>query len=213
LDGLVLDSEAGYFAAWRQAASEMGYDLSQELCQSLSGSYGPLISQRLMAHFGADFAIEQFYRLSHQFWHQRVQQQGIPVKSGFYLLLRRLRELGLPFCLATNSRRSDAEQCLARAGLNDVFPALISREDVLNPKPAADIFIKAAHELGQPAHECLVLEDSAVGIAAAVAATSPCIFVPSVYPVDEQASKQANLVLHDLAEVADFITVAFDHPL
>ncbi|CAG1022388.1 phosphoglycolate phosphatase [Methylococcales bacterium] len=213
MDGLVLDSEAGYFAAWQQAAAEMGYGLSREFCLSLSGSHGSAISQRLLTHCGTEFDLDNFYQLSNRLWRERVRQQGIPVKAGFFRLLQLIRQLQLPFCLATNSRRSDAEQCLAWAGLDAVFPKLISREDVPNPKPAADIFIKASAELGMHHSDCLVLEDSPIGIEAATAAACPCIFVPSVQPPDARASMQADLVLPDLAEVADFISAAFDHPL
>lgn len=213
MDGLVLDSEAGYFSAWQRAASVMGYQLNQSFCESLSGIHGPVISQRLLEQCGADFDIERFYRLSSQFWREQVQRQGIPVKNGFYALLQCIRERGLPYGLATNSRRIDAEACLALAGLRDVFPIIVSRDDVANPKPATDVFLKVAEAMGMASSDCLVLEDSPVGVAAAVAAACTCIFVPSCLPADPHASQQADLVMQDLAQVADFISAGLDHPL
>ena len=206
MDGLVLDSETGYFAAWQQAADVMGFSLNDQFCNSLSGAHGPVISQKLTAHFGADFDIQRFYALSSQCWRKQVQQQGIPVKTGFFILLQRILEMKLPFCLATNSRRQDAEQCLSYAGLAGVFSCIIARDDVKTPKPAPDVFLKAADELGFASNDCLVLEDSPVGVAAAIAAKCPCIFVPSCLPADKQAMRQANRVLADLRQVADFIS-------
>lgn len=211
MDGLVLDSETGYFAAWQQAAGEMGCSLDDRFCASLSGAHGPVISQRLMAHFGADFDIQRFYALSSQYWQQQVQGQGIPVKSGFFVLLQRIRDLKLAFCLATNSRRQDAEICLSYAGLSEVFSCMITRDDVKTPKPAPDVFLKAADALGFASKDCLVLEDSPVGVAAAVAANCACIYVPSCLPVDEYAVRQADWMLKDLIEVADFISAEFSH--
>jgi beta-phosphoglucomutase-like phosphatase (HAD superfamily) len=213
MDGLVLDSETGYFAAWQQAASEMGYGLNDQFCDSLSGAPGALIRQRLIAHFGVDFDIQRFYALSNQAWQQQVRQHGIPVKTGFFLLMQKVGDLKLPFCLATNSRRQDAEQCLNFAGLTGVFSCIISRDDVKTPKPAADVFLKAADELGFASKDCLVLEDSPVGVAAAVAANCPCIFVPSCLPADEHAACQADRVLVNLIQVADFISAEFEHSL
>lgn len=213
MDGLVLDSESGYFAAWRQAAAAMGYDLDQAFCQALSGSHGPEISRRLTARFGADFGLERFYRLSGQIWRELVGQTGIPVKKGFDEALRRIKELRLPYCLATNSRRIDAEQCLSLAGLDGVFARVLAREDVVHPKPAADIFIKAADVLNVPARLCMVLEDSPIGVRAAAAAGCVCLFVPSVLPADAEAAGLAHSVLSDLAAAADFISAGFDHPL
>ncbi|MGY6278353.1 HAD family hydrolase [Methylomonas sp. MgM2] len=213
MDGLVLDSESGYFIAWEQAATEMGYRLSADFCKSLSGQPGRVISQRLFESLGSGFDIEGFYRLSGRIWHDLVRRQGIPVKSGFYELLDCIRERALPYALATNSRRSDAEQCLNWAGLADVFPTMICRDHVSNPKPAPDIFVKSAESLGAERPDCLVLEDSPVGIAAAVAAGCPCIYVPSLLPADPRAASQADRVMQNLAEVADFISVSFHHPL
>lgn len=213
LDGLVLDSEAGYFAAWQLAARQMGYSLSPSFCQSLSGLHGPIISQHLTEHCGTDFDIDEFSRLSGQIWLEQVQCLGIPIKKGFEVLIDCLRRRGLPYGLATNSRRIDAEQCLARAGIGDVFSNIVCRDDAANPKPAADLFIMAAQRLGMNNADCLILEDSPTGVAAAVAAGSPCIYVPSCLPADPHASRQADLMLQDLAQVADFISESFDHPL
>lgn len=213
MDGLVLDSEAGYFAAWQRAASEMGYHLDQAFRAALSGSHGLQISQRLLAHFGREFELEQFYRLSGRFWREQVQREGIPVKKGFYEVLQCIDSMRLPYCLATNSRRADAQQCLSRAGLDGVFAHLLCREDVEHPKPAADIFIKAADAVKVPPEFCLVLEDSAIGVKAAVTARCPCLFVPSILPADPEASGLARQVLPDLSAVADFISAAMRHPL
>lgn len=213
MDGLVLDSESGYFAAWRLAAAEMGLQLSETFCSGLSGAHGAEIRQRLMAHFGLDFQLERFYQLSKEIWLQQVQQQGIPVKTGFHGLLQLIKELNLPYCLATNSRRGDVEQCLLWAGLEGVFDSIICREDVIRPKPAADIFIKATQMLNLSPQHCMVLEDSPIGVTAATAAGCYCVFVPSVLPADREACQQADGVFADLSTVADFISAALDHPL
>lgn len=209
MDGLVLDSEATYFAAWRQAALEMGHELDQRLSVSLSGKHGDQVKQGLIDYFGSDFEIERFYDLSSQYWREQVQQQGIPVKAGFFLLLRQLQKLGLPFCLASNSRRPNVIQCLEYAGLNQVFPFIICRDDVENPKPAPDLFLASAASMQMAGENCLVLEDSPVGIAAAVAANCPCIFVPSQLPIDPQAARCANRVVSSLEQVADLIVAGF----
>jgi len=175
--------------------------------------HGHVITQRLLETYGMRFDVDAFYSLSAEIWRRLVQKQGIPVKKGFYQLLACLRDRSLPYVLATNSRRVDAEQCLNWAGLKDVFPIMVCREDVNHPKPAPDLFVKSAQSLGVRQQECLVLEDSPIGIAAAFAADCPCIFVPSLLPADSEASRQADWVMWDLAQVADFISERCDHPL
>jgi len=202
MDGLVLDSEATYRAAWQLACEQMGYRLPEVFWLGLSGQPGDIVLQQLSKVCGGDFNISKFQQLSAESWCLQVQQQGIPVKKGFFSLLQYLRQQGLPFGLATNSHRREAENCLALAGLDQVFSILIARDQVSQPKPAPDLFLQAAAQLGVAAVDCLVLEDSAVGIAAAVAAKMPCVYIPSCLPADDSAARQALAVLADLGQVA-----------
>lgn len=213
LDGLVLDSESTYFAAWRQAADIMGYQLDEAFCAGLSGLHGSAVNERLRDYCGASFDFGEFWRLSRDVWYCYVQQHGIAVKSGFFRLLAVIEQQGLPFCLATNSRRADAEFCLAAAELGGVFSIAICRDDVAVGKPAPDIFVQAASAIGLTPAECLVLEDSPTGVAAAFAAGSPCIYVPSIRPADPGASATALGVVDDLGVIADLISAEFIHPL
>jgi len=213
LDGLVLDSESTYFAAWRLAAAEMGWPLDDAFCATLSGLQGGMVYQRLQRHCGPDFDLERFAALSRRHWLAYLQQRSIPVKPGFFKLLEVIKQLQLPFALATNSRRKDAEFCLEHAGLHDVFQSIISRDDVASGKPAPDIFHRAAEMLGLPAQHCLVLEDSPIGVAAAKTAGAICIFVPSQLPWDADASQAADHVFADLGQVADFVSACRVCPL
>jgi HAD superfamily hydrolase (TIGR01509 family) len=213
LDGLVLDSESTYFVAWRLAAAEMGHALDDSFCAALSGLPGSSVFQHMQQHCGSNFDLDRFAGLSRQHWLAHLQQHPIPVKPGFFPLLKLIELLALPYALATNSRRKDAEFCLANAGLQDTFQLLICRDDVANGKPAPDIFHKAAELLGLPVGHCLVLEDSPTGVAAAKAAGASCIFVPSQLPADPDASQAADKVFADLGEVADFVSACMARPL
>lgn len=208
LDGLVLDSESSYVLAWRLAAGELGYRLDEAFLRSLSGVHGQMVEALLLSYCGGDFDINRFKQLSGIYWNKHVQQHGIAVKKGFFSLLKVIAQFELPFCLATNSRRSEAMQCLALAGLDKTFPAIITRDDVTQAKPAPDIFLYAATVLGISITDCLVLEDSPVGITAAVAAASPCLYIPSAYPIDAWAASKAVAVMDDLEQAGAFISTS-----
>ena len=212
LDGLVIDSESGYCQAWQQAAAAMGFELDDEFCGQLSGESGAVVINKIANYCGADFDYPMFTELSGQCWQQLVQQQGIAVKTGFRPLLDALQTLGLPYGLATNSHRNNAEYCLQLAGLSGVFEIIVSRDDVSQPKPSPEVFQTAAAQLGLAVERCLVLEDSALGLAAALAAGTPCILVPSG-AISAPLAAQACQVMTDLQQVADFIQAQVTHPL
>ncbi|PPD20392.1 MAG: haloacid dehalogenase [Methylomonas sp.] len=209
MDGLVIDTEAGYGLAWRQAASAMGYVLDEAVCAALSGANGAMVKAAICHHLGADLAWSQFARLSGEHWRRHVEQVGIPVKPGFFELIGVLQGANLPFGLATNSRRAEAEFCLQRAGLADVFPITITRDDVAQPKPAPDVFVEAAKRLALKPSHCLVLEDSLVGVDAARAAGCACVWVPSQPVAASWLLPQDVRLCDDLHQVAGFISAAW----
>jgi len=202
LDGLLLDTESTYIDAWQQAVKTMGYDSTQLSVENLSGLHYHALVEILQNLFGTEFDLTRFNNLSGQIWYKRVQQNGIAKKTGVDALLNLLTQQQIPFCLATNSSTANAQECLTFAGLDKAFPLIIGRERVKLGKPAPDIFLLAAQQLRQPMSRCLVLEDSAVGIAAVQAAGAIAVLIPSTAAVAQMQFESAIWVFADLAEVA-----------
>ena len=213
MDGLVLDTESTYFIAWQKASTEMGYEFTKDFCFSMSGLHYQDVEQRLLKYCGADFDLKYFNRLSGKYWHQYVNQQGIPVKKGFFNLLDILNDRGIPFCLATNSVQANALECLNFAGLNDVFSIVVTLYQVKKGKPAPDIFLLSAKQLKLPISQCLILEDSMTGIQAASNAGASSIFIPSVLPFQSSTVDLADFFLNDLDELALIILQKLTHPV
>jgi len=70
----------------------------------------------------------------------------------------------LPMAVATGSHRELAERTLEQIGMTGWFNTLVCAEDVVNPKPAPDIFLEAARRLGVEPDRCCVYEDADLGI-------------------------------------------------
>jgi HAD superfamily hydrolase (TIGR01509 family) len=79
-------------------------------------------------------------------------------------------------CVASGSRPERVRRCLEIVGLLHHFdPHIFSATQVARGKPAPDLFLFAARQMGAAPAECLVIEDSAHGVTAAVAAGMPVI--------------------------------------
>jgi beta-phosphoglucomutase-like phosphatase (HAD superfamily) len=206
LDGLVLDTEATYFAAWQMAAAQMGYQLSDEFCFALSGLQYRDIELHLKALFGGGFDLTAFNQLSAQCWHDYVKREGIAVKPGFFSMLEYVHAHEMAFCIASNSQREPALQCLRYAGLDQAFPVLVGRDDVINGKPEADVFYRAAELLNCSLGDSLILEDSITGILASSKTPATSVYIPSILPADEQACSLADYVFESLAELSEYLT-------
>jgi HAD superfamily hydrolase (TIGR01509 family) len=205
MDGLILDTESTYSIAWQQAACAMGYDISGHFCLSLSGLHYSDIELKLLAYCGAEFDLQTFNRLSGDYWREHVNAHGIKIKHGFTGLLDLLIRQQIPYCLATNSRLENALECLELAGIKDVFSVIVSRDHVQHGKPEPDIFLKAAELMDVDINRCLVVEDSSVGIVAASKAGAVSVLIPSTGQADPLARELCDVVLDDLAQLADAI--------
>ncbi|MER5490632.1 HAD family hydrolase [Streptomyces sp. NPDC002454] len=73
----------------------------------------------------------------------------------------------VPMAVASGGRRRSIEATMKHLALDELFDAVVAREDVRRGKPEPDIFLAAAAALGVPPARCIVLEDSEAGIAAA----------------------------------------------
>ena len=97
------------------------------------------------------------------------------------------------------------EQEIRDAGLAPFFQKIICGDMVERSKPAPDIFLKAAEELGVNPEVCYVIEDSYNGIRGAHTAGMHPIMVPDMLPPTDEMEKLAEQIFPSLFEVRDFI--------
>ena len=86
----------------------------------------------------------------------------------------------IPFAVVSGSRRESVVGSLSVLNLLDKFDTIVAAEDYKNGKPAPDAFLLAAHRLGVAPKDCLVFEDTALGIQAATAAGMASVMVPFI---------------------------------
>jgi len=96
-------------------------------------------------------------------------------------LLRIARRTGCRTALASMSSREQVLYILQVIGLANQFDVILTREDVECPKPDPEIYLQAARRLTLRPEQCLVIEDSPVGVQAALAAGMNCIAVTSPF--------------------------------
>ena len=198
MDGLLLDTEAIYIEAMREAVRALGHpELPLDFCHSTAGVPGPERNRMIQEHYGDGFSIaafrEQFAVLA-----RRRMDEGIPVKPGVVELLDFLAGRGLPLAVATSARRPTAENHLGKAGLLGRFAAIATRDDVEHTKPHPDVYLEAARRLGVAPERCLAFEDSNVGLEAAHAAGTMAFMVPDLLqPLPENRERSVD-VLPDL---------------
>ncbi len=204
LDGLLLDTEPIYWAAWRAGARELGCsEPPDELLSRMVGKSGEVVVQILKQHYGPDFHVQRFFEAGRKKWLEILERRGVRPKPGYRELMAAVRERALPFAVATNSQRRFALKSLEAAGILEEIPLLVSRDQVGRGKPAPDIYLKAAEALGLEPGLCLAVEDSEPGLTAAYRAGCSPVLIPDCGALSSQADRMAVARFDSLAELAE----------
>jgi HAD superfamily hydrolase (TIGR01509 family) len=191
MDGLLLDTEPISLAAWRQAAEQLGYRLTEEVSDRMIGVSQAGNRAMLLEHFGEGLPVDALRDLAETEYRRVLDEGGVPHKPGLVTFLRFLDERQLPRAVATSTATGLAVHKLRQAGILHHFDIVVGGDQVSRGKPAPDIFLKAAEGLGHDPEHCVVLEDSAPGIQAAAAAGMRPILIPDArepLPATRQAS-------------------------
>ncbi len=202
-DGILFDTEKLYGIAWRRACELMGYAYPEGLHEAVCGTSGQQILDSIH-RFLPDVDPAEFRDLG---FHLVIEEQHkyLPEKPGVREILAYLKEKGMKIAVASSSWRSQVDYNLTTSGLSKYFDELATGEEVLNGKPAPDIFLLAARKLGLAPTECYVFEDSPNGVRAGAAAGCATVMIPDVLPATEELRGLSKRVCKDFFEVLDLM--------
>jgi HAD superfamily hydrolase (TIGR01509 family) len=128
-------------------------------------------------------------------------RERLPLIAGAREAVERLAERW-PLGVASSSNRPLIDAVLELSGLGGFFAATVSSEEVPRGKPAPDVYLEAAGQLGVDAERCAAIEDSHSGIRSAKAAGMRVIAIPNpTFPPDQEALAEADVVLDSLGEL------------
>jgi HAD superfamily hydrolase (TIGR01509 family) len=118
-----------------------------------------------------------------------------------------LRDLAIPFCVASSGSHDKMQMTLGQTGLIDLFDGnIFSTSEVERGKPHPDIYLHAATTMGgYRAERCLVIEDSPIGVSGAVAAGMRVFGFAELMPAHKLEASGAHLVFDNMHDLPDLI--------
>ncbi len=197
LDGTLIDSTQYHWQAWRQTVEKEGFILTLE--QFIS-CFGQRSETAVYSYCSADLSLADAQRIvenKQALYREIIHNQGINLVNGADILLKELKNNGWKQALATSAGSQDVITILNALKLETMFDTWLSAESVKESKPNPEIFLLAASRLQVEPRNCIVVEDSAVGIQAAQQAGMKSIGVLSSHK-----SLSANYVVSTLSELS-----------
>lgn len=127
----------------------------------------------------------------------------VPLKPGAGEFLQRLKQRGLRLGIATSNARELAEAVLQALHVREYFDVVRTSCEVARGKPAPDVYLQAAEDLGVDPSECLVFEDVPSGILAGKRAGMTVCAVDDAFSRPQEAEKRdlADYYIYDYKEV------------
>ena len=167
-DGVVIDSSSLHERSWEALASEIGKTLPADHFKRGFGKRNAVIIPEILDWSQDSAEIDRWGKRKEELYRIMGKEEGIPILDGTRDFLRSLRAAGIPCVIGTSTERMNVELAFEQLDLASFFLGAVCSEDVSRGKPDPEVFLKAANLAGVDPQNCIVLEDSAHGIIAAI---------------------------------------------
>jgi HAD superfamily hydrolase (TIGR01509 family) len=201
MDGVLVDSEPVILAAAIAGLAEYGVHAKPEDFTPFIGTGEDRFIGGVAEKYGLVYQTEMKIRV------YQIYQEIVPLKlkvyDGVVDLLTNLQRQGIKMALASSADLVKINANLKVAKIpKDFFNAIVSGEDVVQKKPAPEIYLKAAQKIGIQAANCIVVEDALNGITAAKAAGMRCIAVTTSFDRATLQKEKPDFICRQIGEVA-----------
>ena len=205
VDGVVLDSETLFLKAAAVNSKVNGYDLPDELLNSIIGTGEERHHQIVGDYIGEGFDPKKYNDDLMSVWAEIKQNEPPKPKKGLHKLMDHLMANDIHIALATSTKKERQLKDLKNAKVDHYFEFMVFGDDITRHKPDPEIYQIVVDHYGIPKDEILIIEDSINGILSAVNCGIKVIYIPDNVKVPEEIEKQAYCKLEDLSQVIDVI--------
>ncbi len=198
MDGILADTAPFHLEAWKRFGDKYNKHISREFFFRTFGMENMEIFKMI---FGTEMQADMCRALSEEkeALFRDCIGSGLKPFAGVMEFIRDLCRNNVLAAVGSSGPRSNVSFIIRELGLEPLICGYICGDQVSRGKPAPDIFLKAAEIAAVKPSDCLVVEDSLVGIDAACAAGMTCVAVTNTESWERL--HKANYVVHSLVEM------------
>ena len=202
-DETMIDLEREHDFAHRALCRDLGGDYD-ELPESFRFGSGRRIVDditEMRSFFGWTIPEEQLYDMRHRHFLQDMKNPDLRLMPGVERVVRELHALGVTLAITTSAAGDAVDLLLKRFGIRDLFALIVDGTEVTVGKPDPEGYLLTARKLKIAPRDCVVFEDSHVGVLAAKAAGMMCVAVRNPRARMAQDVSAADLVVDSFEEI------------
>ena len=203
LDETMIDLEPQHTAASEALCRENGSDYGAMPESFRRGSGRRVIDdvREMREHFGWQAPLEELFARRQEHFDAACRETDLAPMRGVRETVARLRELGLTLAITSSSVAASIAAILERLELRDAFALIVDGSEVVNGKPDPEAYLLTARKLGVAPADCVVFEDSHVGVVAAKRAGMYCVAVRNPRAQTRQDLSAADVVVESMSDV------------
>lgn len=201
MDGTLVDSEVVWDIAEQEMFADMNLTYNAEVREQVIGLRLDEFFEKLIGIYKLENSIDELQAELIKRMMIKIPELVEP-KSGAQAIIEWTAQQGIPYCIASSSPMSIIEASVKAQGWTDLIPHLYTADSVPKGKPAPDVYLYAAEQLGINPEDCLALEDSPNGARSAISAGMTCYVVPDSHSTPE---KFADITPHVFSTLDDVL--------
>lgn len=176
----------------------------EEYVRDLSGVPKPQCSEYLARRFNTPHTGKELYNQNIAITHAHLKEEAYPLMPGAQECIQACSDLGLPLGIATGAGNIEIETSLRSHNLEHFFNTVCTRDHVLHPKPAPDVYTLALRTLCINAEHAIAIEDTHNGLLSAKSAGIRTIVVPNEFSNGQDFSS-ADFIVENLDQAYQLI--------
>ena len=202
-DETIVNLEAQHNAAAEALCRESGSDYLDMPADFRNSSGRRVVDEvaEMRRFFGWQRSTADLYARRQELFLEVCRSAEIVPMTGVISVARALHDRGLRLAIASSGIHPAIEEILVRLGLREPFTAIVAGEQVERGKPDPETYLTAARMLAVSPAECVVFEDSSVGVQAARSAGMYCVAIRNPHAQIWQDLSAANLEVGSFAEI------------
>jgi beta-phosphoglucomutase len=203
MDGVIADSYSFHFAAWQETFAKRGIKFTKEDFTKLFGTRNDFIIGSIMGRELPERDVKIMVQEKEEKFRRKATGNIKPF-PGAVRLLNAIKKGNFKLGLVSSTPKENIDLVLSELNLEGMFDCIVFGQEVSESKPSPQIYLLAARELEVTPNDCLVIEDSPLGVKAAKTAGMKCLAIANTRP--RQKLQEADKVA-DSVEDVDLITL------
>ena len=198
-DGVVVKSMEIHYDGWRKVLQEYGIEMSPEELYVLEGQGLEEVASELIRKFNLPSNERRKIIEKKEYFYN--QNESAALYPNLIETMDWAKERELKIALVTGIHFEHVDEVLRNFGIETYFDVLVTSNDVYQTKPSPEPFLRAANLLEIDPTDCVVIENSPLGIRSAKSAEMQCIAITTTLP--PMFLKEADVVADNFIEVLE----------